>query len=223
MSDNIFAPYAANALHFIVKNITSQPKVVNIFNWPIQPGQTRDLMQIPGVSEESIRASLLKGEIREKLITQNIQVIYSDVDLVQFNTNQAIYLTNIGITTGVYITVDQTSGIVTNNISSQSSSSSSISIGGSSISYLFINEASLIGLQNGINRAFFTSNIFIDGYYQSNYFCIEVFHNGRKLVKNIDFTISESAGIGTGYNTVNFKNFSPISSSVIRANYVIEK
>ena len=64
MGMNSFAPWSKNPLCFIVQNIGTKPKkTIRIFNYPIRYGHVRDLLRIPGVSEESIRASLLKGEI----------------------------------------------------------------------------------------------------------------------------------------------------------------
>src|ERR1017187_7947823 len=101
MSMNSFAPFVlpAGTSTFVVKNITgslgnpNQPKCVLIFNYPIlENGGIRDLMMIEGVSEESIRASLLKGEINRKLRAKEITILASDIDLFQFNQNQANFL-----------------------------------------------------------------------------------------------------------------------------------
>ena len=74
MGDNSFAPYVVRAGYgqFVVLNIANPPKMVRIFQEPIYPfgsdGDTRDLLKTPGWSEADIRASLLKGEIRNKLL-----------------------------------------------------------------------------------------------------------------------------------------------------------
>jgi len=47
-----------------------------------------------------------------------------------------------------------------------------------------------------------------------------VYHNGRKLQQDVEYFVSESGGVGSGYDTVNL-NFSPRHKSVLIANYVI--
>jgi hypothetical protein len=87
---------------FIVQNIiTNSNKTIKIFDYPIPTGNTRDLLRIPGVSESSIRASLLKGELRNKILAKEIRIICSDVDLIQFNENQKIFLMQAGVVDGL--------------------------------------------------------------------------------------------------------------------------
>jgi hypothetical protein len=109
MAFNHFAPQYPYELPingcFIVENIiTNSNKTIRIFDYPVPVGTTRDLLRIPGVSEESIRASLLKGELRNKLRAQEIRVICSDVDLLQFNDTQKTFLMQAGITEGLEVT-----------------------------------------------------------------------------------------------------------------------
>lgn len=101
MGMNDFAPYLKINGCFIVLNTSPQVKTIKIFQYPINYGQTRDLLQIPGVSESDIRASLLKGELNHKIRAKDIIVICSDVDLLQFNANQKIFLQNAGIVNGL--------------------------------------------------------------------------------------------------------------------------
>lgn len=90
---------------FVVKNIiTNSNKTIRIFNYPIPVGTTRDLLKIPGVSEANIRASLLKGELRNKILAGEIQVMNSDVDLLQFNIHQKTLLQNAGVVDGLDVT-----------------------------------------------------------------------------------------------------------------------
>ncbi|NJO18668.1 MAG: hypothetical protein HC877_23960 [Thioploca sp.] len=87
-------------VQFIVKNITN--KKIRIFNYPLLPGQQTDLMAIPYVSEPDIKASILKGEIKSKLDTNDISVTASNIDLTSFDPAFVDYLTNdLGITVGV--------------------------------------------------------------------------------------------------------------------------
>ena len=90
-----FAPFqfpSKNA-SFIVRNVTpDHQKTIKIFAYPILYNCTRDLLQIKGVSEGDIRASLLKGELRHKILVKDIIVEYSDIDLLQFN---AVFITKL--------------------------------------------------------------------------------------------------------------------------------
>jgi hypothetical protein len=101
MGDNSFAPYSHNPNCFIVQNIAPVNKTIFIFNYPINHGGTRDLIKIPGVSEESIRASLLKGELNHKIRAGEIIVLCSDIDLTQYNLTQEAFLISAGITNGL--------------------------------------------------------------------------------------------------------------------------
>lgn len=104
---DIFAPgYKRNGC-FIVKNISPQIKTINIFNYPINYQCERDLLQIPGVAEGDIRASLLKGELNHKIRVGDIVVVCSDIDLLQFNDQQRAFLQDSGIVNGLQVTYDQ--------------------------------------------------------------------------------------------------------------------
>ena len=113
--------------HFIVRNITgtsssslhlegdnskippsyrsnsffiSPKKTISIFNYPINAGQTRDLLQIPGVQEEDIRSSLLKGVLRHKFLCGDIELVSSNIDLLQFSDKQRAFLYKFGFYEG---------------------------------------------------------------------------------------------------------------------------
>jgi hypothetical protein len=103
MAMNDFAPYLKMNGCFIVQNVSPQVKTIKIFNYPINYMGTRDILQIPGVSEADIRASLLKGELNHKIRAKDIFIICSDVDLLQFNDTQKQFLLNAGITNGIDI------------------------------------------------------------------------------------------------------------------------
>ena len=75
---SIFATGPSTALSFVVKNITSPPgRIIKVFNTQIYPGQTLDLMQIPGISEEDIRASLIKGDLGNKIRYKQLRITVS--------------------------------------------------------------------------------------------------------------------------------------------------
>src|SRR5690349_13679833 len=102
MGMNDFAPFTKKYGCFIVRNTTTErPKTIKIFNYPINYQQTRDLLQIPGVGEADIRASLLKGELRHKILAGDIVVECSDIDLLQFNLGQKAFLQAAGVVHGL--------------------------------------------------------------------------------------------------------------------------
>lgn len=215
MGMDSFAPGRKKCTSFVVRNVTPyENKNINIFRWPIPYMRERDLLAIPGVAEDDIRASLLKGEIKHKFEAKDIELVYSDIDLLQFNACQKAWLKSLGFTIGLDISIDELDGYVINFIESQG--------GGGTSTYLWKENIDLIGLQNGMNRTFFTPDLFLDGNFEGNSFNISVFHNGRKMARDLEYTIAESGGPGTGFNTVNFVSFSPISSSTIRATYAIK-
>jgi hypothetical protein len=101
MGMDSFAPYYKINGCFIVQNTSPQVKTISIFTYPINYMQTRDLLQIPGVAESDIRASLLKGELNHKIRANDIIVVCSDIDLLQFNANQKAFLQSAGIVNGL--------------------------------------------------------------------------------------------------------------------------
>lgn len=104
MPMNEFAPYLKINGCFIVRNITpDRQKIIKIFQYPIPFNRTRDLLQIPGVSESDIRASLLKGELQHKIRAKDIIIECSDIDLLQFNSAHKLFLQNAGIINGLEV------------------------------------------------------------------------------------------------------------------------
>jgi len=207
---NDFAPYLKKNGCFIVLNIShlnqdygpSRKKVIKIFHYPINPNESRDLLAIPGVSESDIRASLLKGELRHKLLAKDITVICSDIDLLQFNEDQKQFLKESGIINGLEIEVPD--------------------LPPGTLSYLFKDQIALIGAKNGVNRTFYTPDKFINGAYAGNNFHIQVKHNGKDEYEGIDYRIDESGGPGTGYDMITFISKTPNAHSIIYASYVIK-
>ena len=99
-----YAPYQKQYGCFTVRNVTpDRHKTIKIFGYPINFNQTRDLLQIPGVSEADIRASLLKGELRHKILAKDIVVECSDIDLLQFNLDQKAFLQAAGVINGLEV------------------------------------------------------------------------------------------------------------------------
>lgn len=112
-----FAPGTNECGQFIVRNISPQNKTINIFNYPINMGCTRDLLKIPGVSEGDIKSALMKGQIRNKFKVGDIELVFSNIDLLQFNDCGIQFLEGYGFTTGVLIGYNQLDGYVQNLIS----------------------------------------------------------------------------------------------------------
>lgn len=99
---NEFALYSKGIfLCFRVQNIAPDKKTIKIFNTPIQFNDVRDLIKIRGIGESEIKASLLKGEIRHKLLAKEIRIICSDLDLVTFNDDFKNFLVSGGIVIGL--------------------------------------------------------------------------------------------------------------------------
>lgn len=188
---------------FIVQNVTldtPQEKTVKVFAFPIHAGQTRDLLAIPQVSEADIRHSLLKGELKTKFICGELRVTRSNIDLLQFDNEQKEFLESVGITEGLEV------------------------MGVGDIPFVFKQEQELVGIKNSINRVFTVPapDKFIEGSFGANEFHVLIRHNGRELVQGIDFTISESGGASTGFDTINFVSFIPKARSTLVADYVVE-
>lgn len=196
-----FAPFEKKNGCFIVRNVTpDRQKTINIFQYPIPFNKTRDLLEIPGVGEADIRASLLKGELQHKIRAKDIIVECSDIDLLQFNDDQKQFLQDAGIIKGLEVT-----GVVT------------------TLPYLWREEISLIGLRNGTNRTFYTPDKFLNGIFTTgDQFHIHIKHNGKDLYESIDYTIGESSGPGTGYDTINLVSLTPTAHSLLFGTYAIK-
>lgn len=216
MGDNSFAPFLKYHTAFIVRNVTPiDNKVIRIFNYPIMYQETRDLLQIPGVAESDIRASLLKGEILHKFLAKDIAIVFSNIDLLQFSDKQRAWLYSLGFNEGVQVGYDELDGYVQSIINQG---------GGGTIPYLLKQRIMLNGPIDGINRTFTvpTPDKFLDGSYFGNIFHIYITHNGNALKLGTNFTISESGGSGTGYDTINLISFTPLPGrSSLEASYVI--
>lgn len=81
----------------------------------------------------------------------------------------------------------------------------------------FVWEEELSGTRNGVNLVFTTVNKFDPSF-------IRVYFNGQRLHSGTgnDFTISESGGVGTGYDTVTFSSpeLAPLTGENIYADYL---
>ena len=185
---------------FKVTNITPK-KMVRVFQYPIAPGRVRDLMDIPVVSEADIRHSLLKGELNMKIMCNEIRVVESTIDLLQFDECQKAFLQAAGVDKGLEVE------------------------GGGQANYLFRQNVALIGVKNDANKIFTVPypDKFLNGTFEDNEFRIIVDHNGRRQIQNIDYIISESGGTGTGFDTIEFISLVPNKCSKIIADYVVRR
>ncbi len=193
-----FAPYLKRNGKFIVKNVTlDRMKTIKIFNYPIYYDQSRDLLQIPGVAEQDLRASLLKGELRHKILAQDIIVLESDIDLLQFNDNQKQFLRSAGIIDGLQVGYPQ-------------------------INVLRKEDIQLLGVVDDSNTVYtIPSGTFI----QNTTYKIIVYKNGVKQAFLDDYFIAESGGPGTGYDTVIFTvapTTTPAPDDILTADYYID-
>lgn len=87
---------------------------------------------------------------------------------------------------------------------------------------------SLVGVLDGSNRVFLTTPDFFTHDLVGSGQTIEVFHNGRRLIQAAtadpsigDYTVEESGGVGTGYDTITLLTFAPIARSLLVANYEV--
>lgn len=191
MGMNDFAPFQKINGCFIVRNVTpDRQKTIKIFNYPIPFNRTRDLLAIPGVSESDIRASLLKGELQHKILAEDIVIECSDIDLLQFNDAQKVFLENAGVVNGL------------------------IPVGGTGTGGFDVQDEPLIGIQNSVNVTFTTPTKFK----HTAKFKEVVFVNGQRRHLPDDYYVAESAGPGTGYDTIVFVE-APFSDDLLIIDY----
>jgi hypothetical protein len=188
---------------FKVQNIAPERKRVKVFHTPIKWGCVRDLLAIPNVSEDVIRHSLLKGDLNIKLRCEEIIVVESNIELLQFDECHRQFLIDHGIMTGV--------------------DPGDLGGGGGDFPYALKQQVALLGAKDSSNRVFTVPapDKFLNGVYDNNDFRILIRHNGRDLVETEDYFVAESGGPGTGFDTV-ILCFAPRDVSILVADYYIE-
>ena len=198
MTVDEFAPYLKKYGCFIVRNVTpDRNKTITIFQYPINFNHTRDLLQIPGVAEQDIRASLLKGELRHKILAKDIIVECSDIDLLQFNLDQKAFLQDAGIVNGLQVT-------------------------SANLSVLKKEDIQLAGAVDDSNTVY---SIPFGKFIQNNLYKIIVYKNGVKQFFLDDYFIAESGGPGSGYDTVILvvpPTTVPAPDDIITADYYLD-
>lgn len=146
-----------SSTQFVVKNTAPNGKTVKIFNYPILNGSTRDLLSIPGISEADIRHSLLKGELANKIKAHEVVVIGSDIDLIQFNSEQLSFLQAAGISSGLKAGSAQTQDIELAGIKNGSNTLFTLSTGDK---FLYDANNKLTLYINGVRQAY-TENFMV--------------------------------------------------------------
>ncbi len=85
---------------FVVQNL-SPKRALHIFNYPIYPGRTRDLLAIPEITEGDIRKSLINGELANLIRMQVVSIVSTSIDLTQYDASQETLINNAGGVNGV--------------------------------------------------------------------------------------------------------------------------
>jgi hypothetical protein len=77
----------------------------------------------------------------------------------------------------------------------------------------------LIGVRNGVNLEFTTPEVFL--YQAGTGLVLSFWRNGQKLIEGLsdDYTVSESGGPGSGYDTVTLTGYPPISVEKLIVSY----
>lgn len=205
---------------FIVRNVSKERnKTISIFNYPIKKGETRDLLRIPEIGEEEIRVSLLKGTLRNKLIAEEIEIVESDINLIQFNEEQKAFLRAGGVRKGLEIGPEQLTEDVADIIGDGSAST-------------LTNRREQVTLIGAVNDSNTIYKIPFDARSGTNTFLvdqdhmIQVYLNGVRQYYLDDYIIAESGGIGTGYDTI-ITSFAPETepapSDILTADYWIPR
>lgn len=194
---------------FVVQNIAPHRKRIKVFNYPIENQDVRDLLEIPEVGEADIRASLLKGALLRKIKAQEIRVIYSDIDLLQFNDDQKAFLKGAGIMKGLEVGESQLTIDVQTKLNT---------IATGSMPVTFHEGIVPSGPKDGINRTYLTPDKFLNGNYLGSDYVISVFHNGRKLFPGSDYIVLESVP-SAGFDTIVLISFAPAANSMLICSY----
>lgn len=86
-----------------------------------------------------------------------------------------------------------------------------------------------VGPRDGNNRVFRTTPLkFVHDLAGSGQ-TIEVWHNGRRLIQTAasdpgqgDYTVSESGGVGTGFDTITLLTFAPVGASMLVSDFLVD-
>jgi hypothetical protein len=86
---------------FKIKNVSKIRKTLSIFNIRLKYNNIIDVLGIAGVSQNDIENSLLKGQLRNKILSGDIIVVESNIELLQYDESQKQFLENAGVVSGV--------------------------------------------------------------------------------------------------------------------------
>lgn len=102
---NTFTPKSVGPRFFVKNNTIGsiRAKTISVFGLNIRPGETRDLLALPHVSEADIQHSLFKGVLKNKITAGEITVTDSNINLIVFNEEYRNFLESAGISTGLDI------------------------------------------------------------------------------------------------------------------------
>ena len=108
--------YPSTTVSFIVKNNSSINRTIKVFGVKLNPGQTVDLMTIPGVTEEDIRSELTKGSLKSLFVGKSLTIVSSTINFSTVDPSHNAFLNSIGIINQMggygYNTITQTVFIV---------------------------------------------------------------------------------------------------------------
>lgn len=85
---------------FTVKNVSPQQKTIKIFGLSIPYLKSANLMAIPEVTEADIKASITKGELGSKIRAQDIQILSTTINLLDFDSNFRDFIDSVNVNPG---------------------------------------------------------------------------------------------------------------------------
>jgi hypothetical protein len=208
------AVWGETPLCFTVTNINAEAKDISVFGIVIHSGDSFDLMKVPGITENVIRVSLLKGILRYKVEHGDIHIVCSDINMLTYNTDVQQYLILAGIPSNTVLPSEVT------------------------LDFSMRYDIPLIGEQNGINQIFNTPEPFLYGSVGQHFFRPQIFHNGLLKIGglinesvfangvsigNIDYVVEKSTVTLSSeeYDQIRFISFAPNSNSKLIATYAV--
>ena len=89
--------YPSTTASFIIQNNSSIRRTIKVFGVKLNPGQILDLMRIPGVTEEDIRAELTKGSLKQLFAGGSLVVVSSSIIVSSGSSAHQQFLSGIGL------------------------------------------------------------------------------------------------------------------------------
>ena len=89
----------SSTIIFVIQNITTN-RCLRIFDTNIEPGRKYNLMRVPGITEEDIRASIITGPLKGLLSSGLIKIVSSSVNFDSSDSAQNAFLSSVGINPG---------------------------------------------------------------------------------------------------------------------------